>query len=98
MSVSRILAILAISILAVTGAARTGEAGHSKPVKAAAVPLPPVRPAIHPIKEAPIVMGRSSSVRHKSRLRHVKAKPPAIHETPAPKSSSEASLPVTPQP
>jgi hypothetical protein len=81
MTVVRIFAILFFSSLAATGATLAG--GTPKGIKGDH-PLPTSRPASarNARPQAPIVMGRSVSERHKTKLHHIKMKPLESIETP----------------
>jgi len=81
MTVVRIFAILFFSSLAASSATLAG--GTQKGIKGDH-PLPASRPAstrnVRP--QAPIVMGRSVSEHHKTKLHHIKMKPLELIETP----------------
>jgi hypothetical protein len=81
MTVGRIFGIIIFSSLAATGATLAG--GTPKGIKADH-PLPTSRPASarYTRPQAPIVMGRSVSVRHKTKLHHIKVQPLESIETP----------------
>ena len=84
MTIGRIIGILFFSSLAATGATLAG----GIPNKGAGIKgdysLPPSRPASfqHARPQAPIVMGRSVSVHHKTKLHHIKMQPLESIETP----------------
>ncbi|MGH6795341.1 MAG: hypothetical protein ACREDD_11045 [Methylocella sp.] len=75
MTLGRIFAILIISSLA-TGATAAGAIPKGSRIKGDH-PLPASAPASarHARPQAPIVMGRSESVHHKTKLHHIKMKP-----------------------
>jgi hypothetical protein len=84
MTVGRILVILFFSSLVATGAALAGGIpNHGAGIKGDH-PLPTSAPASarHARPQAPIVMGRSVNVPHKSKLHHIKMKPLESIETP----------------
>jgi hypothetical protein len=82
MTIGRIIGILFFSSLAATSATLAGGIPKGPGIKGD-VPLPPNRPASarHARPQAPIVMGRSVSVRHKTKLHHMKMKPLESIET-----------------
>ncbi|MGB6326181.1 MAG: hypothetical protein WBG11_10530 [Methylocella sp.] len=83
MTLARIFGIVVFSSLAATGA--TLAEGISKgPGIKGDHPLPTSGPASarHALPQAPIVMGRSVSVHHKTKLHHIKMKPLELIETP----------------
>ena len=83
MTVGRIFGILFFSSLAATGTTLAGGTPKGAGIKGDHS-LPASGPAIarHARPQAPIVMGRSVSVRHKTKLHHIKMKPPELVETP----------------
>ena len=83
MTVGRIFAILFFSSLAATGTTLAGGIPKGAGSKGDH-PLPPSRlaSARHAWPQAPIVMGRSVSVHHKTKLHHIKMKPLESIETP----------------
>jgi hypothetical protein len=83
MTVGRIFGILFFSSIAATGAALAGGIPKGAGIKGD-YPLPPSRPAsARPARpQAPIVMGRSVSEHHKTKLHHIKMKPLESIETP----------------
>ena len=85
MTLGRIFAILFFSSLAATGATLAGGIPKEPGIKGDH-PLPPSRPASarHARPQAPIVMGRSVSERHKTKVHHLKMKPLESIETPVP--------------
>jgi hypothetical protein len=83
----KVLAMLAVSSLATAGGAYAGASGgatagaasHKGQSSSAVAKLPvakETKPATQAAEEAPIVMGRSVAVVRKSKLHHVKVKPP----------------------
>ncbi|MGQ0446312.1 MAG: hypothetical protein ACT4O2_14610 [Beijerinckiaceae bacterium] len=89
MTFGRIFGILFFSSLAATSvslAAGTPKGGANK----GGHPLPVSAPAAakHARPQAPIVMGRSASVRRKSKLHHIKMKPLELVETPVPANNA----------
>jgi hypothetical protein len=83
MTVGRIFAILFFSSLAATGAALAGGISKGAGVKGDH-PLPTSRPAgaRNATPQAPIVIGRSVNVHHKTKLHHIKMQPLESTETP----------------
>jgi len=83
MTVGRIFGIVFFSSLAATGPALAGGIPKGAGIKGDP-PLPISRPASarRATPQAPIVMGRSVSVHHKSKLHHIKMKPLESIETP----------------
>ena len=83
MTVGRIFVILFFSSLAATGAALAGGTPKGAGIKGDH-PLPASGPASarHARPQAPIVMGRSVNVPHKTKLHHIKMKPLESIETP----------------
>jgi hypothetical protein len=83
MTVGRIFGILFFSSIAATGAALAGGIPEGAGIKGD-YPLPPSRPAsARPARpQAPIVMGRSVSEHHKTKLHHIKMQPLESIETP----------------
>src|ERR1700674_1814618 len=83
MTVGRIFAILFFSSLAATGATLAGGIPKGAGVKGDH-PVPTSGPvsARHARPQAPIVMGRSVSVHHKTKLHHIKMQPLESIETP----------------
>lgn len=99
MTICKLIAILSVAAIATAAGAEAGNAPRrraspaaTESATAAAVPLPPLRQIT---KETPIVMGRSVSVRRKSRLRHIKAQPIEAIEADVSGRSNAASLAVT---
>ena len=95
MTLGKILRIFFLSSLAATGSTSAGDISknlaksknltNSKQMaKVMGNKLPPKRAAsevVHHVgPEAPIVMGRSVSLHHKTKLHHVKVKPPDLNE------------------
>ena len=85
MTVGRIFGIVLFSSLAATGTTLAGGIPKGAGSKGD-YPLPPSRPASarHARLQAPIVMGRSVSVHHKTKLHHIKMKPLESIEPPVP--------------
>ena len=85
MTLVRIFIILIFSNLAATGSTLAGGIPKGAGIKGDH-PLPAAEPASarHARPQAPIVMGRSVSVHHKTKLHHIKMKPLESIETPAP--------------
>ena len=83
MTVGRIFGILFFSGLAATGATLAGDIPKGAGIKGDH-PLPTSGPAsARPARpQAPIVMGRSVSEHHKTKLHHIKMKPLESIETP----------------
>ncbi len=83
MTVGRIFGILFFSSLVATGAALAGGTQKGAGIKGEH-PLPLSAPASarHARPQAPIVMGRSVSVHHKTKLHHIKMQPLESIETP----------------
>jgi hypothetical protein len=83
MTVGRILGILILSSLAATGTALAGGISKGSGAKADhALPTNgPASSARHARPQAPIVMGRSVSEHHKTKLHHIKIKPPESIDT-----------------
>ena len=90
MTLGRIFIILIFSSLAATGSTFAGGVPKKVGIKGDP-PLPASVPAIsrHAKPQAPIVMGRSVSDHHKSKMHHIKMKPLDSIETPAPARSSQ---------
>ncbi|MGH6853096.1 MAG: hypothetical protein ACREDJ_07885, partial [Methylocella sp.] len=89
MTLVRIIIILIFSSLVVTGATAAGGIPKRAGIKGDH-PLPASAPAStrHARPQAPIVMGRSVSVHHKTKLHHIKMKPLESIETQAPADRS----------
>ena len=85
MTIGRIFGILFLLSIAATGAALAGGNPKGAGIKGDH-PLPTSRSASarHARPQAPIVMGRSVSVRHKTKLHHIRMKPLELVETPVP--------------
>ncbi|MDQ6703567.1 MAG: hypothetical protein M3Z96_10930 [Pseudomonadota bacterium] len=85
MTLGRIFGILFFSSLVATGATLAGGIPKGAGIKGDH-PLPTSGPASvrHARPQAPIVMGRSVSVHHKTKLHHIKMKPLESIEIPAP--------------
>jgi hypothetical protein len=83
MTFGRIFGILLFSSLATTGATLAAGIPKGAAIKGD-YPLPPSRPAsARPARpQAPIVMGRSVSEHHKTKLHHIKMQPLESIETP----------------
>jgi hypothetical protein len=81
MTLGRIFGILFFSSLAATGTSLAGSIPKGAGVKPGH-PLPTSGPARQARPQAPIVMGRSVSERHKTKLHHIKMKPLESLETP----------------
>jgi hypothetical protein len=83
MTLGRIFGILFFSSLAATGTTLAGGIPKGAGIKGDH-PLPPSRPASawHATPQVPIVMGRSVSVHHKTKLHHIKMQPLESIETP----------------
>ncbi len=83
MTLGRIFGILFFSSLAATGATLAGGIPKGAGIKGDH-PLPTSGPASarHARPQAPIVMGRSVSEHHKTKLHHIKMKPLESIETP----------------
>lgn len=98
MTICKLIAMLSVAAFVTAASAEAGNAPKRRASPAAtegataAVPVPPVRQIT---KETPIVMGRSVSVRRKSRLRHVKPQPIEAIEAEVSGRSNAASLAVT---
>jgi hypothetical protein len=90
MTLGRIFIILIFSSLAATGSTLAGGIPKKVGIKGDS-PLPASVPAIsrHARPQAPIVMGRTVSVNHKTKLHHIKMKPLDSIETPASADSSQ---------
>jgi hypothetical protein len=81
MTVGRMIRILIFSSLVATGTALAGDIPKGSGVKGDhALPTSGLASARHARPQAPIVIGRSVSVRHKTKLHHIKMKP--LDETP----------------
>jgi hypothetical protein len=85
MTIGRIFGIFIFSSLAASGAALAGGTPKGAGSKIDH-PVPTSEPASarHVIVQAPIVMGRSVTEHHKTKLHHIKMKPVELVETPAP--------------
>ena len=83
MTVGRIFAILFFSSLAATGTTLAGSIPKGAGIKPGH-PLPTSGPASarQPRPQAPIVIGRSVSAHHKTKLHHIKMQPLESIETP----------------
>ena len=81
MTLGRIFGILFFSSLAATGTSLAGSIPKGAGIKPGH-PLPTSGPAPQARPQAPIVMGRSVSERHKTKLHHIKMKPLESLETP----------------
>ena len=81
MTLGRIFGILFFSSLAATGTSLAGSIPKGAGIKPGH-PLPTSGPAWQARPQAPIVMGRSVSERHKTKLHHIKMKPLESLETP----------------
>jgi hypothetical protein len=90
MTRGRIFIILIFSSLAATGSTLAGGTPKKVGIKGDP-PLPASVPAIsrHARPQAPIVMGRTVSVNHKTKLHHIKMKPLEALENLAPADSSQ---------
>ena len=85
MTLGRIFIILIFSSLVATGAALAGGIPKGAGIKGDShLPASVPASARHARPQAPIVMGRSVSVHHKTKLHHIKMKPLESIETPAP--------------
>ena len=83
MIVGRMIGILIISSLVATGTALAGGMSKKPGVKGdRALPTSELASARHVRPQAPIVIGRSVSARHKTKLHHIKMKPLESIETP----------------
>jgi hypothetical protein len=84
MTFGRIFGILFFSSLATTGTALAGGILNKGGGIKGDYPLPPSRPANagHATPQVPIVMGRSVSEHHKTKLHHIKMQPLESIETP----------------
>jgi hypothetical protein len=94
MTLGRIFGILFFSSLAATGTSLAGsipkgagiKPGHPLPTSGAGIkpghPLPMSGPARQARPQAPIVIGRSVSAHHKTKLHHIKMQPLESIETP----------------
>jgi hypothetical protein len=78
MTVGRMIRILIFSSLVATGTALAGSGVKGDH----ALPTSGLASARHARPQAPIVIGRSVSVRHKTKLHHIKMKPLESIETP----------------
>jgi hypothetical protein len=89
MTLGRIIGILIFSSLVATGSTLAGGIPKRTGIKGDS-PLPTSVPASarHARPQAPIVMGRSVSDHHKSKLHHIKIKPLESTETPVPADNS----------
>ncbi len=84
MRVGRIIGILIVSNLVATGTALAGNISKGSGGKGDhALPTSGLASARHARPQAPIVIGRSVSVRHKTKLHHIKMKPLESTETSA---------------
>jgi len=83
MTLGRLFGILIFLSLVATGAALAGGIPKGAGIKGDH-PLPTSGPAAarHATPQVPIVMGRSVSVHHKSKLHHIKVQPLESIETP----------------
>ncbi len=86
MIIGRIFGIFIFSSLAASGAAFAGgiPKGTAGKIDHPVSTSEPATGARHVIAQAPIVMGRSVTERHKTKLHHIKMKPLELVETPAP--------------
>ncbi len=85
MTIARIFGIFIFSSLAAMGAALAGGIPKGADTKGDhTVPTNESANARHVIVQAPIVMGRSVTEHHKTKLHHIKMKPLELVETPAP--------------
>lgn len=84
MTIGRILGIFIFSNLAASGAAFAGGKGAGSKMDRPVSTSEPATGARHVIVQAPIVMGRSVTEHHKTKLHHIKIKPLELVETPAP--------------
>ncbi|MGH6846039.1 MAG: hypothetical protein ACREC0_00970 [Methylocella sp.] len=90
MTLGRIFIIIFFSSLAASGAALAGGIPKGAGIKGNP-PLPTslLASTRHAKPQAPIVMGRSASMNHKTKLHHIKMKPLEALENPAPADSSQ---------
>jgi hypothetical protein len=82
MTVGRMIGIIIFSNLVAVGTALAGDISKGSGVKGDhALPTSGLASARHARPQAPIVIGRSVSVRHKTKLHHIKMKPVESIET-----------------